>query len=84
MAEAVQDELVAEIEAFRAELRVRAEEHERAMKRPSALDLPPMDPSDLDPIEIKALLSQRYEHARFEKRLRAVEKRLAEIEARNG
>jgi hypothetical protein len=83
VAEGTKDELLAEIEAFRAELRLRAEKHERAMKRSSALDVPSLDPSDLDSLQIKALISQRYEHARFENRLRAVEKRLAEIEARN-
>jgi len=84
MADGMSEEFLAEIEAFRAELRARAEEHQRAMRRPSALDLPSVDPSDLGAAEIKALIAQRYEHARLENRLRAVEQRLAEIEARNG
>ena len=77
-------ELMAEIEAFRAELRARAEWHDRAMREPNALDLPSVDVSELDLPEVRALISQRYEQARIEKRLERVEKRLAEIEARNG
>jgi hypothetical protein len=84
MAEDINEELLAEIEAFRAELRVRAEEHERAMKRSSVLDLPSIDPTELDLGQIKALMSQRYEQARLENRLRAVEQRLAELEAQDG
>jgi hypothetical protein len=84
MAEDINEELLAEIEAFRAELRVRAEEHERAMKRSSVLDLPSIDPTELDLAQIKALMSQRYEQARLENRLRAVEQRLAELEAQDG
>lgn len=84
MAEDTNEELLAEIESFRAELRVRAEEHDRAMKRSFALDLPVLHPSDLDLTQIRALISQRYEQARFERRLTEVERRLADIEARNG
>ena len=81
MAEGTNDELLAEIEAFRAELRLRAEEHERSMKRSSALDLPSLDPSDLDGAQIKALISQRYDQVRLEKRLRAVEQRVSALES---
>jgi hypothetical protein len=84
MTEEFSTELVAEIEAFRAELRTRAERHDRAMREPNALDLPSVDVSELDLPEIRALISQRYEQARIEKRLERVENRLAEIEARNG
>jgi hypothetical protein len=84
MTEDMSSELEAEIESFRAELRVRAEQHDRAMRQPSALDLPPIEVSRLDSPEIRALISQRYEQARVENRLREVERRLAEIEARNG
>ncbi len=84
MAESVSDELLLEIESFRAELRARAEKHEREMGTPSALDLPTFDPSELDLPQIRALIAQRYEQARVENRLTAIEKRLAEIEARNG
>jgi hypothetical protein len=84
MAEDVNQELLAEIKAFRAELRVRAEEHERAMKRSSVLDLPSIDGAELDLAQIRALMSQRYDQARLENRLRAVERRLADLEAQDG
>jgi hypothetical protein len=83
MTEDMSSELEAEIESFRAELRVRAEQHDRAMRQPNALDLPPIEPSQLDSPQIRALIAQRYEQARAENRLREVERRLAEIEARN-
>jgi hypothetical protein len=84
MTDEISSELLAEIEGFRAELRERAERHARAMKQPSRLDLPSADMSELDLHQIKALISQRYEQARFERRLTEVEKRLAEIEGRDG
>jgi hypothetical protein len=84
MADKISDELRAEIEAFQAELRVRAEQHEQAMQLPSALDLPPLDTANLDMPQIRALISQRYEQVRFDKRLRELEGRIAEIESRNG
>ena len=84
MAEDMSSELEAGIESFGAELRARAEQHDRAMKQPSALDLPSIDAAELDFPQIRALISQRYEQARVENRLREVERRLAEIEARNG
>ena len=84
MADKISGELRAEIEAFQVELRVRAEQHEQAMKLPSALDLPPLDTANLDMPQIRALISQRYEQVRFDKRLRELEGRIAEIESRNG
>ncbi len=84
MAHDADEELFAEIESFRAELRRRSEEHERRMKAPSALDLPAVDIARLELPQMRALIAERYEHARYERRLREVEKRLADIEARDG
>jgi hypothetical protein len=84
MAQQSSDELAAEIESFWAELRLRAERHERAARTPNPLDLPALNSADLDLPQIRALIAQRYEQSRLERRLSDVERRLAEIEARNG
>ena len=79
----IRAELIAEIQSFRAELRLRAEAHARRLsaeaREPSLLD-----PLRMDLSEAKALIAGRYADARYENRLRDVERRLAELESRNG
>jgi hypothetical protein len=65
----VSEELLAEIESFRAELRARAEKHDREMSTPNPLDVPSFDPSELELPQIRALVAQRYPQARLENRL---------------
>lgn len=79
-----EEAVVAEIEAFRADLRRRSNEHARKAMEVSELDLPAIDVSQLELPQIRAVLRQRYADARYERRLSDVERRLAELEARNG
>lgn len=84
MDESFEAALTAEIEAFRAEVR------EREIRRENQHDAAPhsffagIDVSSLDPDQIKALIAQRYEYARLQKRLAAAEQRIAELEAAGG
>jgi hypothetical protein len=79
-----EQDLQAEIEAFRAEVREREErrsreEHERTLALSGQGDL-----THLGLEEIRSLVSLRYENARLAKRLEAAERRVAELEHPDG
>ena len=75
-------EIAAELEELRADVRRRAVD--RARQPPSMLDLPMIDVSTLGLPQVKALIAQRFADGRTEKRLRALENRVAELEAKRG
>lgn len=77
-----EDAVLAEIAAFRADLRRRAQNHARREREASALDRRTVDLSRLELPQIRALISQRYADARAEPRLSDVERGLAVVEAR--
>lgn len=84
MNELFEAELKAELEAFRADVRRREAERERDRRQTNMLDLPMVDLTTLELPQIKALIAQRYADARYEKRLRALERRVADLEAGRG
>lgn len=84
MTDELSRELIVEIEAFRADLRRRSEEHQRRSRETSALDLPMVDVTRLELPQMKAIIAQRYGDARTQHRLRDMERRLATLEAERG
>ncbi|NNM72390.1 hypothetical protein [Enterovirga aerilata] len=80
----IRAELIAEIESFRAELKLRAEAHARRLNAVGALDLPAPELARLDLPEARTLIAKRYAEVKYEHRLAEVERRLAELEARDG
>lgn len=85
MSDTFEQELRAEIDAFRAEVREREirREQERKAAAPDPF-LSVFDVTTLDAGQIKALIAERYEHARLLNRLAAAEQRIAELERING
>ena len=82
MEQGFEAEIAAELEELRADVRRRAVD--RARQPPSMLDLPKIDVSTLGLPQVKALIAQRFVDGRTEKRLRALENRVAELEAKRG
>ena len=84
MAGTYEEELKAEVEAFRAAVETWKEADEKASKA-RALELSTsLDASVLDYGQIRLLREQRRENAQLQKRLAAAEQRIAELERRDG
>ncbi|WP_375461708.1 hypothetical protein [uncultured Enterovirga sp.] len=83
MSTSFEQELKAEIESFRAEIKERKERREQEQRdrdRAFAAEANVL----LDPDHIRNLITEREENARLRKRLEAAERRIAELEKRNG
>ena len=79
-----EDELIAELEAFRAEVREREERRAREEQEQTLALSTRSDLTRLGLDEIHSLIALRYENARLLNRLKAAERRIAELEGRNG
>lgn len=83
MSDSFEEELKAEIASFRAEVAEREERRERERQERERLFGADDDPL-LDSDHVRDWVAQRYETARLRKRLEAAERRISELENRNG